>query len=510
MIDHIVSNPQVATQDAPGQSGHGVKMSEDGNRAIVGFVGRQNISAGQIVVADRGPGGFNTTLTIVNPFQSLSPKQDFGRGLDINADGTIIVVGAPSFSGSPVFAGTAYVFEDLTGSPITTTELTRPNPTSFSNFGEDVVISGDGRTIVVGARQASDDGFVFGNVFVYEKQGSPGVWTNVFTISNPDAADQNFGISVAVDRIGDKIVIGDQDSGGVGVGKAYVYTRVGSPMFGSPISWVVEGELLVGLPSIAGQQVVISKDGTVAALAAPGDDFGSPEILGAGAVYVYRRGSPTTWGLEKRIHADNAHAAQLLGSSLEMSDSGLSIIVGASSEGVNLGSVYVFQHDGSPIWQQTIEIKGTTSGSPATGAGNFFGSAVDLSGDAKTLIVGVPRFSDVETRTGAAFIYDTTTITGEDVFLGDSFQHFILEADSTNNTFTVEGDVRNLLVDFSGPPIPATVQHSVVPGSPIVLNNNNGPVVISRITYDHTTDSSLIFVDTVTDDFPTGWIIYNP
>ncbi len=95
--------------------------------------------------------------------------------------------------------------------------------------------------------------------------------------------------------------------------------------------------------------------------------------------------------------------------------------------------------------------------------------------------------------------------------LVSNFQHFILVADSTNNTFTVEGDVRSLIADFPGSPtttVAATVQHSVDPGSPTaVLNANNGNVVISSITYDHITDRSLIFVDTVTDDFPTGWII---
>ena len=114
--------------------------------------------------------------------------------------------------------------------------------------------------------------------------------------------------------------------------------------------------------------------------------------------------------------------------------------------------------------------------------------------------------------------------------LTSNFQHFILAADSTNNTFTVEGDVRDLL---GSPitPVAATVQHGVAPpydpfelriGSPVplgspltadvtmfqvTLNANNGNVVISSITYDLATDRSLIFVDSVTDDFPTGWII---
>ena len=96
--------------------------------------------------------------------------------------------------------------------------------------------------------------------------------------------------------------------------------------------------------------------------------------------------------------------------------------------------------------------------------------------------------------------------------LADNFQHFILEADSTLNTFTVEGDVRGLLTTFGGSPfvISATVQHSIAPGSPVALNNNNGAVTISAITYDVVTNRSTIFVDTVTDNYPTGWITKTP
>jgi hypothetical protein len=98
-----------------------------------------------------------------------------------------------------------------------------------------------------------------------------------------------------------------------------------------------------------------------------------------------------------------------------------------------------------------------------------------------------------------------------DTGLEPAFQYFILAANSTNDTVEVQGDIRSLLSNsnFVSSPIAinAIIQHSVNPGSPTTLNNNNGAVVISSITYNVETNKSTLFLDTVTDDYPTGWIV---
>jgi photosystem II stability/assembly factor-like uncharacterized protein len=105
--------------------------------------------------------------------------------------------------------------------------------------------------------------------------------------------------------------------------------------------------------------------------------------------------------------------------------------------------------------------------------------------------------------------------------MGDAFQHFILEANSTANTVVVQGDVRDLFTDFgTGSPqvIDGSIQHAVSAfgspwesgntGSPTnELSANNGPVTISAIAYDEFTNSSTLTLNTVSVDTPTGWVI---
>ncbi len=120
-----------------------------------------------------------------------------------------------------------------------------------------------------------------------------------------------------------------------------------------------------------------------------------------------------------------------------------------------------------------------------------------------------------------------------------AFQHFILSADSVNNTVAVQGDVRDIGSTFGSPvggsplSIPATIQHArtafgspyfdfilVDParpkyhpapgfGSPHVnnLSSNNSDVIISNITYDVTTNISTITLDIISISTPSGWII---
>ena len=106
--------------------------------------------------------------------------------------------------------------------------------------------------------------------------------------------------------------------------------------------------------------------------------------------------------------------------------------------------------------------------------------------------------------------------------LESGFQHFILSADSTANTVTVQGDVRYILTEFSGSPvspgspsIQGSIQHARSAygspfwiGSPYVdLNANNGPVTITGVTYDASINRSTLTLNTVSVNDPTGWIV---
>ena len=157
-----------------------------------------------------------------------------------------------------------------------------------------------------------------------------------------------------------------------------------------------------------GMAVALSADGTVMAVGAPTERSAATGVNGnqaddsayeAGAVYVFIR-SGSTWVQQAYIKASNTEAGDQFGASLDLSDDGNMLAVGApwedsSATGVNgnaadnsslqSGAAYVFVRVGS-TWIQQAYFKASNT-APTTTIGGFFGNAVALSGDASTLAV---------------------------------------------------------------------------------------------------------------------------
>ena len=106
-----------------------------------------------------------------------------------------------------------------------TQKITASDAAADDHFGVSVAISGD--TAVVGAN-FDDDGFDnSGSAYVFVQDGN-GNWTQESKLTAMDAAmDDNFGISVAIS--GDTAVVGANfdDGGGIDSGAAYVFERDG-------------------------------------------------------------------------------------------------------------------------------------------------------------------------------------------------------------------------------------------------------------------------------------------
>lgn len=186
-----------------------------------------------------------------------------------------------------------------------------------------------------------------------------------------------------------------------------------------------------------GYVVALSADGATLAVGAPQEDGGATGIDGngadnsltdSGAVYVYAR-QGDQWTLQAYLKASNPGADDRFGRAISLSSDGNTLAVGAAGEdsaaiGVNgdqlsnaasgAGAVYVFER-GNAGWAQTSYVKATN-----TASGASFGSAVALSGDGSTLLVGatgddgnatgvngVPA-DYTATDSGAAYVYRRT------------------------------------------------------------------------------------------------------
>lgn len=181
-----------------------------------------------------------------------------------------------------------------------------------------------------------------------------------------------FGQSVSMSA--GKILVGARGawSGGLTSGAAYVYRR----------SWTEEQKLIPSDPEpVSNFGISVSLDGHRALI---GANLKSQSGWGEGAAYVFRFDG-SGWIEEQKLTAFDAISGDGFGEAVSLH--GDVAAVGALDDhaGTDAGSVYVFRFDGIQwLFEQKLI-------SPGAAAGDYFGRAVSVSGDA--VLVGA-HFED--------------------------------------------------------------------------------------------------------------------
>ncbi|MCP4134067.1 MAG: hypothetical protein GY754_24055 [bacterium] len=149
--------------------------------------------------------------------------QNFGKSVGISSDASTVVIGAPSDNNNGVHSGSVYVYRWIDGDWNQTKKLTADDGAEGDMFGQNVGITSDGSTIVVGA---SSDDDITGSAYVYSWTGS--AWNETKLTADDGAAGDAFGFSVGISSDGSTIVSGahcDKDNGDTS-GSAYIYRRI--------------------------------------------------------------------------------------------------------------------------------------------------------------------------------------------------------------------------------------------------------------------------------------------
>jgi hypothetical protein len=291
-----------------------------------------------------------------------------GVTIGMSADGNTLAVSAP-YEGSGAISvdgdqrdesawesGAVYVFVRAGNSWSQQAYIKASNTQTSDKFGFSLALSGDGNTLAVAAtledsnargingNQADNSADASGAVYVFIRNGSTWSQQAYVKASNADAGDQ-FGWSVALSRDGSTLAVGAQTEGSAATG-------------------------------VNGDQADNSA----------GD---------AGAVYVFAR-SGTAWAQQAYVKASNAQAGDRFGFSVTLSGDGNTLAAGSydedgSAKGVNgasdeaaanSGAAYVYLRRGA-TWTHEAYVKASN-----TVRNIAFGSAVALSADGSTLVVG--------------------------------------------------------------------------------------------------------------------------
>jgi len=244
----------------PGEFGHSVALSSDGNTAVIGAPVDGNIGAGPVGAAwifvrsgstwtQQGEKLIGSGTTARGGFGA------FGTSVALSGDGNTALIGGPREDATWVFTRSGEMWTQQE-------KLTVPEPPG-AELGVSVALSGDGHTALIGGRASRTPTFAVAWVFTFSGTG----WSQEGELRGGgwDSLGAAFGgMSVGLSADGDTAVLGDAYSGHY-FGGAWVFTRAGS-------TWTEHQFAAVGEAGegFLGTTAALSSDGSTALIGAPG------------------------------------------------------------------------------------------------------------------------------------------------------------------------------------------------------------------------------------------------
>ncbi len=233
-----------------------------------------------------------------------------------------------------------------------------------------------------------------------------GTWsqTQELTASNRTQNDR-FGTSVALSSTGTTVLVGapyKRVGSNSSQGAAYVYTLAGG-------TWGQTQYLTASNGAASdrfGSSVALSSTDTTALVGAPYKTVGVNTAQGAAYVYTLAGG---TWSQTAELTASNGAASDRFGTSVALSSTGATALVGASNKtvGVNTaqGAAYVYTLAGG-TWSQTAELTASNGA-----ANDYFGFSVALSWGGPTALVGAyGKTIGVNATQGSAYFFGSSNL----------------------------------------------------------------------------------------------------
>jgi MBG domain (YGX type)/FG-GAP repeat len=253
---------------------------------------------------------------------------------------------------------------------------------SDAQLGWSVALSADGQVALVGAPFSSSAGLAY--LYTEPAGGWDDAPAPAATFSG--AAYEEFGLSVALSADGQTAVVGAPDQDG-GNGAAYVYTEPAAGWAGTPSP---AATFVVSSSADLGRSVALAADGRTALVGAPVSGTG-------GAAYLYTEPAGGWSGTPSPAATFTGTASEELGWSVALSDGATAALVGAPVAGSQAGAAYLYTEPAGG-WSGAPSPAATFTGTAA----EELGSAVALSGDGGTALVGAPMNG---TGNGAAYVY---------------------------------------------------------------------------------------------------------
>ena len=269
-------------------------------------------------------------------------------------------------------------------------------------FGVSVALSDDGTIVAIGGGKNDAGATDGGHVQVYQYSG--GAWSQLGDDINGDAATEQSGWAISLSSDGSIVAIGAPlNEGTPGRVKVYQYSSGAWSQLGSDI----DGE---AADDQFGRSVSLSSDGTILAIGARYND-GNGDNAGRVQVYQYSSGAWSQLGAD--IDGEAVHDE--FGRSVSLSSDGTILAIGAPSNdagGYRAGHVRVYQYSSGTWSQLGDDIDGEA-------ADDRSGGSVSLSSDGTILAIGAPFNDESGSDAGHVRVYQYSSGTwsqlGDDI-----------------------------------------------------------------------------------------------
>lgn len=265
--------------------------------------------------------------------------------------------------------------------------LLPPDPDSINDFGCSVAVSDNGETVLVGdTADPSQNGDKAGAVYVFRNDGDQWHRRTKLTPENRPSFN-TFGSALALTNNDETVLIGAKynDTPSQAAGAVYVFNYTTE-------DWQQQ-EIIRANDANTGNNFGCAIDTTddrdISIIGARGDKDPhglDDRNIASGSAYAFEW-TDNSWEQQAKITAEDGNGGERFGSAVAVSDDGTTAVIGAPLEnlpdGTDAGAAYVFTRSGS-TWQQQSKL----IASDAKKTGDGFGGAVGISSDGNTVVVG--------------------------------------------------------------------------------------------------------------------------
>ncbi len=259
------------------QSGYSVSLSADGSIVAIGAIandGNGNWSGHVRVYQNQS----STWTQIGSDINGEAAYDHSGFSVSLSADGSIVAIGAYNNDGTDTNAGHVRVYQNISG---TWTQIGNDidGEAADDMSGYSVSLNADGSIVAIGAVENDGNGSNAGHVRVYKNSSS--TWTQIGSDLDGEAAGDQSGCSVSLSADGSIVAIGasDNDRSNTWSGHVRVYQNQNGTwtQIGSDIDGEAPGDH-------SGYSVSLSADGSIVAIGAASNN-GNGTLSGHVRVY---------------------------------------------------------------------------------------------------------------------------------------------------------------------------------------------------------------------------------